>query len=110
MLTLLPNVLDESLDAIHFLPPPIASVIGALNGLYAESEKVGRRFLKRFIPQFDRLPLRLINEHTASHEWEELLQPVCEKKEHWGLISDCGLPCIADPGSLAVQRVRASGG
>ena len=42
------------------------------------------------------MPLRILNEHTK--EVEPFIQPLLQG-ETWGLISDAGLPCIADPGA-----------
>jgi 16S rRNA (cytidine1402-2'-O)-methyltransferase len=36
------------------------------------------------------------------------LEPVI-KGERWGLVSDAGLPCIADPGAKLVHRARQKG-
>lgn len=99
-LILLPNVLEESLSVEPFLPSSVQTAVSSLNGLIAESEKSARRYLRRFLSheKMAALPLRLLNEHTNPKEIESLLQPIL-KGETWGLISDAGLPCIADPGS-----------
>lgn len=97
-LYLLPNLLDESLPTELFLPISVGQAVASLQGLIAESEKCARRYLRRFIShdEMARLPLQLLNEHTQ--EIETLIQPM-QKGETWGLISDAGLPCIADPGA-----------
>jgi len=104
-LILLPNVLDESLPTEPFLPAALASVIAQIQGLIAESEKTARRYLRRFLSheQMGAMPLQLLNEHTAS--LDALLTPLL-RGETWGLISDAGLPCIADPGSDLVWAAR----
>lgn len=48
----------------------------------------------------------LLNEHTQ--EIDELLKPL-QKGEKWGLISDAGLPILADPGYQLVRRARDLG-
>jgi 16S rRNA (cytidine1402-2'-O)-methyltransferase len=109
-LILLPNVLDESLDADPFLPASLTSTVSSIEGLIAESEKSARRYLRRFIShdKMAALPLKLLNEHTPPKEIEVLLEPLL-KGEIWGLISDAGLPCIADPGADLVRAARRSG-
>jgi 16S rRNA (cytidine1402-2'-O)-methyltransferase len=42
------------------------------------------------------MPLALLNEHTS--DLQTLIEPLL-KGQTWGLISDAGLPCIADPGA-----------
>lgn len=102
-LFLLPNLLDESLPWEPFLPGSVKEAIESLDGLIAESEKEGRRYLRRFVDheKMARTPIRLLNEHTASSELAALLEPM-EKGEKWGLISDAGMPCVADPGAPLV--------
>lgn len=104
-LLLLPNVLDESLPPDPFLPASVAAAVSSLQGLIAESEKMARRYLRKFISHdaMAQCPLALLNEHTQ--EIDSLLVPM-EKGETWGLISDAGLPCIADPGAELVWRAR----
>lgn len=97
-LYLLPNLLEETLPIEPFLPISVNTAVASIQGLIAESEKMARRYLRRFLSHDDmaKMPLRVLNEHTK--ELAELLQPM-EKGETWGLISDAGLPCIADPGA-----------
>lgn len=97
-LYLLPNLLDESLPIEPFFPVNLHQAVASIQGLIAESEKMARRYLRRFLSHDEmvKVPLRLLNEH--SKEIQELLQPLLNG-ETWGLISDAGLPCIADPGA-----------
>ncbi len=97
-LFLLPNMLDETLATD--LPPSVGQAVMQIQGLIAESEKSARRYLRRFLSheQMVQMPLRLLNEHTQKNELARLLEPIING-EVWGLISDAGLPCIADPGS-----------
>lgn len=107
-LLLLPNLLDETLLADPFLPVSIGQAVSSLQGLIAESEKSARRYLRRFVShdQMAKTPLRLLNEHTS--ELQSLLVPIIQG-EVWGLISDAGLPCIADPGADLVSLANAQG-
>lgn len=97
-LYLLPNLLAEEANPELFLPASVAHAVRTLDGLIAESEKGGRHYLRHFLPQFRDLPLRLLNEHTQIAELEELIAP-CVRGETWGVVSDQGLPCLADPGA-----------
>jgi len=99
-LILLPNLLHEEAELALSLPFGIASIVGSLNGMIAESEKEARRYLRKFLSheEMAKVPLRLLNEHTSPKELESLLEPI-KRQETWGLISDAGLPCVADPGS-----------
>lgn len=106
-LILLPNLLEESLPTEAFLPASLQEAVSKLDGLIAESEKSARRYLRRFLShdKMAQLLLRLLNEHTPPNEIDALLQPV-KDGQIWGLISDAGLPCIADPGKDLVAVAR----
>ncbi len=93
-LHLLPNVLHAEAK-LDFQPPAIGALI-------AESEKGAHAYRKRFsLPQ---MPIHLLNEHTAHPD--ELLRI---EQEEVGLISDAGMPCLADPGAQLVMAARKKG-
>lgn len=105
MLYLFPNVLDETQSHQDFFPRSVDEHVSEIEGIIAESEKSARAFLKRFNfsggRTFREIPIKLLNEHTTEMELKELLTPLIAKQK-WGLISDCGLPCLADPGAKIV--------
>lgn len=109
-LILLPNLLDDEADAALHLPAATGEIVSSLQGLIAESEKPARRYLRRFISheEMAALPLRTLNEHSQPGEVDLLLEPMLQG-ETWGLISDAGLPCIADPGSDLVAKAQKKG-
>lgn len=109
-LLLLPNLLGEQPHHELFLPTSVDRAVASLDGLIAESPTAGRRYLGRFQtkkPAQD-IPIALYNEHTSDQDLDFLLEPI-RKGERWGLVSDAGLPCIADPGSKLVSRARQTG-
>lgn len=109
-LLLLPNVLGDVKHHEQFLPESVDKAVSTLDGLIAESEGAGRRFLGRFSTKkpAHNMPLALFNEHTPDADIDFLLEPI-RRGERWGLISDGGLPCVADPGAKLVSRARQSG-
>jgi 16S rRNA (cytidine1402-2'-O)-methyltransferase len=108
-LFLLPNLLSEEGEQ-EFFPKGVREAVLSLHGLIAESERGGRRYLRRFCSheQMAACPIKILNEHTRTQELDELLSPLKEG-ENWGLISDAGLPCIADPGAPLVLRAHQIG-
>lgn len=108
-LILLPNALDPSLDSSGFVTPVLSDVVPLLTGIIAESEKGARAFLKRFNYEepktFRDVPIHLLNEHSKGEDLQELLQ-LLKSGGSWGLISDCGLPVLADPGAQLVRLAR----
>lgn len=109
-LLLLPNLLAEHRHAEVFLPASVFKAMQSIDGLIAESETQGRRYLKRFETKKSatETPVALFNEHTPDQDIDFLLEPIVGG-ERWGLISDAGLPCIADPGSKLVRRAIQRG-
>lgn len=106
-LILFPNSLAEDISADTFSAEMVKK-IASIDGLIVESEKRARKFLKCFSFTEDRtfrdIPLVTLNEHTQ--DLSELTGPL-KKGETWGLISDGGLPCLADPGANLVARLLA---
>jgi 16S rRNA (cytidine1402-2'-O)-methyltransferase len=109
-LLLLPNLLSDYRHAEVFLPASVFKAMQTIDGLIAESDVEGRRYLKRFETKKDpmEIPIALFNEHTPDNHLDFLLEPIVAG-ERWGLVSDAGLPCIADPGSKLVERAIQRG-
>jgi 16S rRNA (cytidine1402-2'-O)-methyltransferase len=103
-LILLPNTLGEEMPE-GLMPPALAEATARLDGLIAESDRAGRRFLSRYPTK---RPAREIPIALFDDPPEFLLEPVMAG-ETWGVISDAGLPCLADPGSRLVRRARERG-
>lgn len=109
-LLLLPNLIHDHKHHELFLPQSIDKAVETIDGLIAESEKGGRRFLGRFKTKkpAHEIPLALLNKNTSDEEIDFFLEPAANG-ERWGLISDSGLPCIADPGAKLVARAKERG-
>ncbi len=106
-LHLLPNLLNEFADKRASLVPILNDIIYDLDGFFVENPKEARKYLKCF--DFDRLrdkPMIVMGKRAESEK--ELLEPL-KKKQSWGVISDAGLPCLADPGSQIVSLARRLG-
>lgn len=110
VLYLLPNVLAEEAETSLWLPAGVEKAVNVLHGLIAESEKGGRKFLSRWqLPRkLQEFKIEELNEHSPKTRISELLLPL-KQGESWGIVSDAGLPCIADPGSDLVFQARAAG-
>ncbi len=109
-LLLLPNLLGDHKHHQVFLPASVDKAVQTLDGLIAESDPAGRRFLGRFEtkkPLRD-MPIAVFDEKTPTSHLDFLLDPM-KKGERWGYVSDAGLPCIADPGAKLVRRARTLG-
>lgn len=105
-LILLPNLLSQEASFkagfIEMLRPEIRK----LDGLFIESLKGARAFMKLFKEEkLNKANLAYVNEHTQRNELDFLLEPL-QQQQCWGLISDAGLPVLADPGAMLVLRAR----
>ncbi len=69
-----------------------------------EERKVGSRLLKHLEISKS---IRLLNEHNEAEGVPELIQ-LLKQGESIVLISDCGTPVFADPGTLLVQAATAA--
>lgn len=109
-LLLLPNLLGDHKYHEPFLPTSVDKAVASLDGLIAESETAGRRYLSRFQTKktAQETPIAVYNEKSTAEEIDFFLEPIA-KGERWGLVSDAGLPCIADPGARLVKRARQLG-
>jgi 16S rRNA (cytidine1402-2'-O)-methyltransferase len=117
-LYLFPNLLADLESHAAYLPTSIDAAVAQISGLIAENEKEGRRFLRRFSfnpphsatlsKTFRDIPIRLLNEHSTEGDKKELLKEI-KQGGKWGLVADCGMPCLADPGADLVLMARENG-
>src|SRR6267143_6764220 len=92
---------EENLDLVY---PLLASTVNSLDEFIVEELKTARRALRKigFKGDFDKTTFHLLNEHTDPKGIEEFLGSA-EKGKSIGLMSEAGMPCIADPGSEMVK-------
>lgn len=107
-LFLFPNLLGEIQNHHDVLPVSMDQAVAQIDGLFAESEKEGRRFLKRFSLKkpIQEIPVIALPKNGNERDFLELLMPITRKKETWGFVSDAGMPCIADPGAALVKTAH----
>lgn len=98
-LFLIPNFLaDDNPDS--FIAEHVRQQVHHISHFIVETEKDARALIKRLqiaTPQ-PQLQLFIWNEHSEAKEVNELLKAL-ENGVDAGIITDAGLPCIADPGS-----------
>ncbi len=72
-----------------------------------EELRTARRFLRKagYKRDFETVEFFVLNEHTKDEEIEAFLQPLKEGR-NIGVMSEAGLPCVADPGSKFVAIVQ----
>ncbi|NPA42713.1 MAG: SAM-dependent methyltransferase [Chlorobi bacterium] len=109
-LYLIPTFLDPDADSREVFPPVNAEIAGRLRKFIAEHEKQGRRFLKKLVPGIPQSELSFfeLNKHTPPEEIRSFLAPLREG-EDMGLLTDAGMPGIADPGAAVVRLAHDEG-
>ena len=120
-LLLMPNTLDLGCAPVPLddvLPRSVMAQAAQLEHWIAEDAKSARAFLKRVHEQVPlRLPLQALNiqvlpkppkDGRAATSIEPLLAPLAQGHD-MGLISEAGLPAVADPGSLVVEQAHRLG-
>ncbi|HTX89138.1 MAG TPA: SAM-dependent methyltransferase [Bacteroidales bacterium] len=108
-LYLLPSPLSES-PVENVLPAYVLEVIRGLRYFIVEELRTARRFLKKAHPGIDlnQVEFFVFNEHSKEEPPASSLQPL-HSGHDMGLLSEAGLPCIADPGSGIVSLAHRSG-
>ena len=123
-LYLVPNTLDlgaAEVDLGEVLPQGVIRRAAVLHHWVAEDARSTRAFLKRVaavealskplqaldIQELPR-PRKGSREGIPASQWHALLKPALEGHD-MGLISEAGLPAVADPGSMLVGAAHAAG-
>ena len=86
------------------LPRSVTSIIPELRIFVVEELRTARRFLSSagLKGRIDELELHTLNEHSAPQEISELMKLF--GKGDVGLLSEAGLPAVADPGAALVAE------
>ena len=100
-LYLIPTPLGDY-DPVQVLPAPVLERIPTLTRFVVEELRTARRFLSRagLKGHIEELTLRELNEHSTPEQVRELL-PLFDGADV-GLLSEAGLPAVADPGASLV--------
>jgi 16S rRNA (cytidine1402-2'-O)-methyltransferase len=101
-LFLIPNILSED-NTDTFFSPYVVDKVHHLKYFIVENEKAARALIKKLqlqTPQ-NELTIRLWNEHSKKEDLPEIVDILINHDV--GIISEAGLPCVADPGSDIVK-------
>lgn len=105
-LYLIPNYISDD-NPLEYLSEYVREQVHHLKHFVVETEKPARvliRKLKLATPQQE-LTLFLWNEHSKAEELPEILKAFGEGTDI-GIITDAGLPCVADPGADIVKMAH----
>ncbi len=107
-LYLIPSPLGEY-DPAEVLPAPVLQRACGIKCFVVEEVRTARRFLSAagLKGHIDELEFHTLNEHTAPQEVDALA--ALFDKGDVGLISEAGLPAVADPGAALVALCHRKG-
>ena len=108
-LYLIPTPLGEG-DPAQVLPASVLEVIPTLTCFVVEELRTARRFLSAagLKGKIDTLEFHELNEHTDPRQVEAFAQLFADGR-NVGLLSEAGLPAVADPGALLVALCHRHG-
>ncbi|MCX8514193.1 MAG: SAM-dependent methyltransferase [Burkholderiales bacterium] len=100
-LFLIPTTLDNAITGNVLLPSQLKLIL-SVQYFIVENAKIGRAHLKQLnLPTpIQQLNIQELNKHNTNYAL--LIKPLLDGHD-LGLISDCGLPAIADPGNEIVK-------
>ncbi|MDR2938579.1 MAG: SAM-dependent methyltransferase [Prevotellaceae bacterium] len=102
-LYLIPSTLGDCCTA-DVLPQRTAEIVNRIAHYVVENTRSARRFLSKLGIQqsIDSLSFTELNEHTSLAEVAPLLAPLLDGNDV-GIISEAGVPSVADPGAALVR-------
>ena len=108
-LYLIPTPLGEG-DPARVLPASVLEVIPTLSCFVVEELRTARRFLSAagLKGHIDELEFHELNEHTRPQDVEAFAK-LFDEGRNVGLLSEAGLPAVADPGALLVALCHRHG-
>ena len=107
-LYLIPNSLGSGTD--KYATQLLSATVSRMEHFIVEEIKSARRLLRQMgvTRPLEELDFRMLNEHTRSQEANSIIEPLLQGHD-MGLISEAGVPCVADPGSTVVALAHEQG-
>jgi 16S rRNA (cytidine1402-2'-O)-methyltransferase len=106
-LYLIPNVIsDDTADWV--IPMEVKLLIQNLRHFIAEDLRTARRYLRKigYTADYDtETNFYLLNKHTPPGEIPDFILPLLNG-HNVGILSESGVPCVADPGNIVVAAAQ----
>ena len=105
-LYLIPSEMGEQ-DSERLFPAYNLRVLDTIKYFVVENARTSRRFLKKVCPtvNLEEIVFSEINKHAPADRVSEMMKPLFDGHD-MGVISEAGMPCIADPGNLIVAEAH----
>ncbi len=99
-----------ALDYERIFPEFNRKIILNIKDFIVEDIRSARRFLKSigYPGNFDDVSFRILDKHTKEEDTVDYLKPL-QKNKPMGLMSEAGVPCLADPGNIIVKSAHRFG-
>ncbi|MFC2110447.1 SAM-dependent methyltransferase [Bacteroidota bacterium] len=108
-LYLIPTTLGEN-EPLEVMPISVKKVVEEIDYFIVENEKSARRFIKKITPKKSQpsLEIMMLDKYADALEVRHYLD-ICQKGISVGLLSEAGVPAIADPGAEVVKLAHEKG-
>ena len=108
-LYLIPTTLGEN-EPLEVMPYSVRKMVELIDHYVVENEKSARRFIKKITPKKSQpsLTMMKLDKYTEELETRSYLD-VCEQGISVGLLSEAGVPAVADPGATIVKLAHEKG-
>ncbi len=109
ILYLIPNVIAEGTQQAT-IPNQVMVALKDVNLFLVEDVRTARRFLSslKVYPSIEALTFHTLDKDTTDAQTAEMLKPLLAG-QNMGVISESGVPGVADPGALAVAWAHRQG-
>lgn len=108
-LYLIPTTLGDN-EPLEVMPLSVKKVVEEINHFIVENEKSARGFIKKITPKKSQpdLEIMMLDKYADAMEVRNYLD-ICQKGISVGLLSEAGVPAIADPGAEVVKLAHEKG-
>lgn len=108
-LYLIPTTLGEN-EPLEVMPYSVKTMVELLDHYIVENEKSARRFIKKITPKKAQSSLFIMKLDKYAKEIEtRTYLDVCDQGISVGLLSEAGVPAVADPGATIVKLAHEKG-
>ena len=108
-LYLIPTTLGEN-EPLEVMPYSVKTIVELLDHYVVENEKSARRFIKKITPKKVQSSLVMMKLDKYANEIEtQSYLDFCDQGVSVGLLSEAGVPAVADPGASIVKLAHEKG-
>jgi 16S rRNA (cytidine1402-2'-O)-methyltransferase len=106
---LIPNTLGDT-TTVDVIPAGVIQILHSLQHFIVEDIRNARRFLVKtaYPHKIDNIVFFSLNKHTSPADIPDFLAP-CMEGQDIGIISEAGVPAVADPGAMVVEIAHKRG-